>query len=457
MKNYTIVIFGGTGDLAKRKLLPAILSLVKKNPDFRINVLGIGRKEYTEKDYKDYLLSGQDIPERLRIHYYVADIEKKDSLKELKNKIESIEFPNNSLSKSSADYPSESSETDGRIYYLSTSFRLFKTLAKAIHFCCTENDKGFTRIIAEKPFGDDLKSSKRLNASLRKYFTEDQIYRADHYLAKETIENILKVRFSNPLFESVWNSKSINKIKVVVDEELGVGNRLGYYDRTGAIKDMIQNHLLQTLSLVLMEPPISLEEKDFKSAKTDALKKLFFKGEIITGQYTGYQEEVKNINPGSKTETFVELKLYSKAKRWKGTEIILRTGKMLKKREAYIDIEFKKEPCMIYCNIGSSPNKLILHIQPLENIELTMNTTSPGERMNILPVKMAFCPTCEFNANSPEGYEVIIRECLLGNKRIFINDAELDVAWKLTDKIIAYIKDIIPVEYEKGNLGPESK
>lgn len=441
MKNYTIVIFGGTGDLAKRKLIPAIISLVKNNTDFMITVLGIGRREYTEKDYMDYLLSGEDIPERLRIHYYIADIEKKGSLDRLRNKILSI----------------EPAEIDGRIYYLSTSFSLFKILAKAIHSCCKDNDKGFTRIIAEKPFGHDLKSSKRVNASLRKYFTEDQIYRADHYLAKETIENILRTRFSNPLFESIWNSKSINKIKVVVDEELGVGNRLGYYDGSGAIKDMIQNHMLQTLSLVLMEPPLSLEERDFKSAKIEALKKLFFKGEILTGQYAGYQEEVKNINPGSKTETFVELKLYSKAKRWKGTEIILRTGKMLKKREAYIEIEFKKEPCMIYCNIGSSPNKLLLHIQPLQNIELTMNTTLPGEKMELTPVKMTFCPTCEFNANSPEGYEVIFRECLLGNKRIFIQDMELDVAWKLTDKIVAYASKIDLIIYEQSSLGPVNK
>ncbi|MCC7574539.1 glucose-6-phosphate dehydrogenase [Candidatus Woesearchaeota archaeon] len=439
MKNYTIIIFGGTGDLAKRKLIPAINSIAKNNADFKINVLGIGRRTYTEEEYKNFLLQEKEIAKNMTINYFIADIEKEGSLNNLKNKLASI----------------EDTTIDGRLYYLSTSYKLFETIAKSIHSCCI-NGKGFTRIIAEKPFGYDLKSSKKLNASLKKYFTEEQIYRADHYLAKETIENILRLRFSNPLFESVWNSKSINRIKIVVDEELGVGNRLGYYDDSGAIKDMVQNHLLQTLSLILMEPPKSLDENDFKKSKIEAIQKLFFKEEIITGQYAGYQEEVKNINPESKTETFVELKLHSKTKRWKGTEMILRTGKMLKEKKAYIEIEFKKEPCTLYCDIGSAPNKLFLHIQPLQNVELTMNTALLGEKMNLTPVKMTFCPTCEFKANSPEGYEVILKECLLGNKKIFMCDKEIDVAWRLTDKIISTIKnkDIKPIIYAPTSTGP---
>jgi len=441
MRHYTIVIFGGTGDLAKRKLFPAIISIVKKNPEYHIIVLGIGRKEYTEQEYKNHVLSDMELPKNLHIHYHIADVEQKDSLKTLKTKLESI----------------ETEDTDGRIYYLATNYTLFETIAKGIHSCLTEYKKDFIRIIAEKPFGNDLKSSKKLNNTLRKYFSEEQIYRADHYLAKDTVDNLLKLRLSNPLFESVWNHKSILRIKMVVDEEIGVGNRLKYYDTAGALKDMIQNHLLQTISFVLMEPPNSLNDIDFEKAKVDVIKKLEFKNEIIIGQYKGYQEEVKDINPGSKTETFVELKLYSKAKRWKGTEIILKTGKMLKKREAYIEIEFKKEPCMLYCNIGSAPNKLVFHIQPLDNIELIMNTSIPGEKMNLTPVKMTFSPITEFNANSSEGYEIILHECLLGNKRIFIGDKELGVAWKLTDKIANHIKGLIPIEYDPGSLGPEWK
>lgn len=441
MKHYTIVIFGGTGDLAKRKLFPAIISITRKNPEYKITVLGIGRKEYTEQEYQKHALSDSELPKNLSIHYHIADVEKKDSLKTIKAKLKSI----------------ETEEAEGRIYYLATNYTLFENIAKSIHACLTENKKDFIRIIAEKPFGNNLKSSKKLNKTLRKYFSEEQIYRADHYLAKDTVNNLLKLRLSNPLFESVWNNKSIRSIKMIVDEEIGVGNRLVYYDATGALKDMIQNHLLQTISFVLMEPPHSLDNIDFEKAKVDAIKKLEFKNEIITGQYKGYEEEVKDINPGSKTETFVELKLHSKAKRWKGTEIILRTGKMLKKREAYIEVEFKKEPCMLYCNIDSAPNKLVFHIQPLDNIELIMNTSIPGEKMNLTPVKMTFSPITEFNANSSEGYEVILHECLLGNKRIFIGDKELDVTWKLTDKISNHIKEITPIKYEHGSSGPEWK
>jgi glucose-6-phosphate 1-dehydrogenase len=212
--------------------------------------------------------------------------------------------------------------------------------------------------------------------------------------------------------------------------------------------------MLETISVVLMEPPVSLEDNDFEKSKVEAMKKLYFKNEILTGQYKDYKEE---INADSRTETFVELKLYSKAKRWKGVEIKLRTGKRLLKREAFIEIEFKKEPCMLYCNLGSAPNKLIIHIQPSDNIELTMNTTLPGEKINVTPVKMTFSPSNEFSANSSEGYEVILEECMLGNKRIFIGDKELDVAWKLTDKIAKFMKEITPTEYAHESYGPEWK
>jgi len=441
MKHYTFIIFGGTGDLAKRKLFPAIIAIVKKNPEYNITVLGIGRREYTKQEYIERSISETDLPKNLVIDYFIADVEKPNALKDLKQKLESL----------------ETAEVTGRIYYLATSSNLFGNIAKSIHSCCSEHKETFTRIIAEKPFGNDLKSSKKLNKTLRKYFSEEQLYRADHYLAKDTIDNIVRLRLSNPLFESIWNSKSVHRIKMVVDEELGVGNRIKYYDEAGALKDMFQNHMLETLSVVLMEPPISLDDKDFEKSKVEAIKKLYFKDEILTGQYQGYKEEIKGINPGSKTETFVELKLHSKAKRWKGTEIVLRTGKMLKKREAYIEIEFKKEPCMLYCTLGSAPNKLIIHIQPSDNIELTMNTTLPGEKMNVTPVKMTFSPSNEFSANSSEGYEVILEECMLGNKRIFIGDKELDVAWSLTDKIAKFMKEVTPIEYAHASSGPEWK
>jgi glucose-6-phosphate 1-dehydrogenase len=244
------------------------------------------------------VLGDSSVPDNLKVHYFIADISKKESLSKLREEIEK----------------KEPDKIEGRIYYLATSHSLFKNIVLGINSCCGRHEKGFTRIIVEKPFGNDIKSSRELNRILRKYFDEEQIYRADHYLAKETVDNIIRLRLSNPLFERVWNSKSIKRIRMTVDEELGVGNRLSYYDGVGAIKDMVQNHLLQTISFVLMEPPRTLDNEEFKRVKVEALKKLRFRNEIITGQYKEYRDEINDTNPESKTETFVELKLHSTAK-----------------------------------------------------------------------------------------------------------------------------------------------
>lgn len=435
MQHYTIIIFGGTGDLSRRKLIPAITALAEKDPRRHFHVLGIGRKPFDDAGFRKFIQHDAEAHPRVNLHYMIADIEKNGALDALSERIGSI----------------ETADTDGRIFYLATAYDFFHNIADAVNRCCNISDPFFTRVVAEKPFGSDYESFKKLNAGLRARFSEDQIYRADHYLAKDTIDNILRTRFSNPLFERVWNSGSIERITVAVHETLGVGGRMAYYDQTGAIKDMVQNHLLQTLSLILMKAPDKKDTSAFRKAKTNEIHKLRFRGEIRTGQYRGYQDEVKDLNPGSRTETFAELKLHSRNRRWRGTEIVLRTGKMLKKREAYIEIAFKKEPCNAFCEFELPPNKLILHIQPLQNVELTINSTLPGEKVKLTPVKMIYCPTCEFKANTPEGYEVILDECIKGNKRLFMSAEELGAAWRLTDQITASIRRREPDIYEPGS------
>lgn len=439
MDSYTIVIFGGTGDLTKSKLISALNELANKD-NIIFNVIGIGRREFDDDKYKSFLLeSNPKIDEKLRIKYFKSDFEKGDTLSGLNSVIDSI----------------EDETCKGRIYYLATSYNFFEHIADNLAAHSSPHKTGFTRIMIEKPFGHDLKSSTKINKALLKHYDEEQIFRVDHYLAKQTIDNILLVRLSNPFFESTWNSQFIEKIKVVVKEDKGVGTRLGYYDKSGAVKDMVQNHLLQTAAFVLMEPPESLEIKDLKKRKIEAITKLEFKNKILTGQYEGYREEAAALNnPNSTTETFAEVKLSSNSKRWKGTEIILRTGKMLNKREAYIEIDYKKEPCMIYCNITTAPNRLIMHIQPLQNIEFTMNTTMPGEESVIEPVKMTFSPTTEFKSDSAKSYALIIKECIKGSKKMFICNNELEATWKLTDKITKQIKNILPKQYKKGSNGP---
>lgn len=435
MKHYTIIIFGGTGDLSRRKLIPAINALADKDPRRHFHVLGIGRKPFNDKSFQRFLLPQGEKHPRVDLHYMAADIEKEHSLDKLEARIKSV----------------EPAVPDGRIFYLATAYGLFGKIAENIERCCNVQDRFFTRVVAEKPFGSDRDSFRKLNGELRARFGEDQIYRADHYLAKDTIDNILRTRFSNPLFESVWNSGSIERITVAVHETLGVGGRIAYYDQTGAIKDMVQNHLLQTLSLILMKAPEKKDATALRKAKTNAIRKLRFRGEIRTGQYRDYQNEVREVHPGSQTETFATLKLHSADRRWRGTEIVLRTGKMLKKREAYIEIAFKKDPCNAYCDSTLPPNKLILHIQPLQNVELTINSTLPGEKAKMKPVKMIYCPTSEFKANTPEGYEVILDECIRGNKHLFMSAEELSAAWKLTDRITAVARRRKPEIYEHGS------
>lgn len=435
MQHYTIIIFGGTGDLSRRKLIPAIAALADKDPRRHFHVLAIGRKPFDDTGFQKYIEYKADAHPRVDLHYMIADIEKEDALDALNEHIEAI----------------EPVTPDGRIFYLATAYDFFNKIADAVNRCCNINTPFFTRIVAEKPFGSDRESFKKLNEGLRARFDETQIYRADHYLAKDTIDNILRTRFSNPLFERVWNFGFIERITVAVHETLGVGGRIAYYDRAGAIKDMVQNHLLQILSLVLMKVPDKKDEAAFRKAKTEAIRNLRFRGSLRTGQYRGYQDEVKDLNPGSRTETFVELRLHSRDRRWRGTEIVLRTGKMLEKREAYIEIAFKKEPCNAFCEFDLPPNKLILHIQPLQNVELTINSTLPGEKVKLTPVKMIYCPTCEFQANTPEGYEVILDECIKGNKRLFMSAGELLAAWQLTDRIYALIRRRKPVIYEPGS------
>lgn len=428
MKNLTFIIFGGTGDLAKRKLLPALNNLSKKQK-INIRIIGVGRTKYTIKEYeKNLKINNKN--KNIKIDYYTGNIHEKETMKDFYKYV----------------YKTKSDEI---IYYLAISYKLFSDAFKIIKDCKKENIK----IMIEKPFGNDSESWKRINNEMKKYFSRGQIFRVDHYVAKDTIDKILLLRFSNPFFENTWNCNFVDKIKIVVKETLGVDNRLEYYDDAGAIKDMIQNHLLQTLSLVLMEPPKSIDADHIREQKTNAIKELEFKN-LKLGQYFGYKELVyKRLGKETNTETYARLELSSKSKRWKDTKIVLETGKKLDKKEAYIEIEYKKEPCLIYCNFTTTPNKLRIEIQPEQNITLTINTKPPGETPNIEPVQMTFCPTCKYLADSPESYETIINECIKGEKRIFIRAKELDASWKLTDKIVEKAKHTPLEVYKIGATG----
>jgi glucose-6-phosphate 1-dehydrogenase len=446
MKSVTIILLGATGDLAKKKLLPALRQLVQKERLSRIDVVAIGRKEFTGASYADYVgvgertgpgEKGRDLADhKLKIHYFKADFSKKDSLKGMLPLLESI----------------EDKDCLGRLFYLATSPEHFKTVAHQIHLYCQKKE-GFNRIMIEKPFGYDLKSSKELNKSLREYFEEEQLFRVDHYLAKDTIQNLLVLRFSNPFFERTWNSKFIERIRITVSEDMGVGERLGYYDGSGAIRDMIQNHLMQIASFILMDMPMSTMAEHIHEAKANAIRRLRFGGQVTIGQYEGYQQELKDaeLKP-SNTETYARLRLLSSDPRWRGTEIILETGKELSKRFARIDLVYKREPCAIYCDINTNPNKLMLCIQPNQKITMHMNTRVPGKDLDIKHVNLEFFPEKVFSSNTPESYEIILEDCIKGDRTLFISEPELEASWKLTDLIRARIRGKKPMTYKKKSI-----
>ncbi len=430
MKNITIVILGGTGDLAKKKLLPAILALTQRKVIDRVQVIATGRRPLDAKAYAEIV--GFEANAHITLHYLQADFTQKKSLTDLGPLLAQI----------------EDADTVGRLFYLAISPSYFKDVAKKISHCCTDTAV-FNRIMIEKPFGYDLKSSQQLNKSLTKYFDEKDIFRVDHYLGKETVQNILALRLANPFFERTWNSAFIDSIKIIVSENMGVGDRIEYYDNSGAVRDMIQNHLLQMLSLVIMDAPQSITPEDVHEKKRNALKALSL-AKISVGQYAGYLDEIQKYGKThSDTETLVKLELASKSKRWKGTKIILMTGKNLAERYALIEINYKKEPCTIYCDIKTNPNRLVLHVQPTQDITFHMNTLVPASNMDIAHVNMNFCKECAFSANSPESYEIILEECIKGQKTLFITEPELASAWKLVDTIRTQMPK--PIIYAKGS------
>jgi len=441
MKSITILILGGTGDLTRKKLLPAINVIAKKGIIGGINVVAIGRRDFSAEDYHAFAkISELNLSKHIIISYFKADFAQKDSLAGLPAFLKRIE-----------------KNCIGRIFYLATSPVFFRDIASQLSKYTT-NEKIFNRIMIEKPFGHDLKSSQELNKVLVGYFPESQIYRVDHYLGKETVQNILILRFSNPFFEQTWNTKFIEKIVITVSEDGGVGERLGYYDNAGAIRDMIQNHLMQMASFILMYAPASIDASHIHAAKVSAINHLRFDKEIIIGQYEGYHDELRSIGKEpSNTETFVELILHSTMQRWKNTAIILNTGKHLDRRHATIELFYRKEPCVIYCSPNTAPNKLVLNVQPIQDIEFYMNTKMPKHDPEIKQVKLNFCTEREFQSNSPESYETILEECINGNKALFISNSEIEAAWRVIDEIHAHIKGRTPLIYKRGSKGPERR
>ncbi len=456
----TMIIFGGTGDLTHRKLIPALFQLYQNNflsPDF--SVISIGRRDKTTKEYQEDILSsskkfsskGVDEEKfeqfRKMVTYFRLNFDHHEDYDTLLDELKSRDIPGVS---------------DNYIFYLAVSPDFFSDIVENLKKSkIRKKPSHWQRLVIEKPFGHDLESAKKLNQSISNVFDEKEIYRIDHYVAKEMIQNINMLRFQNAIFGAIWNKDHIENVQITVLEKEGVGTRGGYYDDTGALRDMVQNHLMQLLAITAMEPPKSLQADDVRNEKVkvfDALKPFSLDEDsknLVLGQYLGYQKEDK-VEDDSTTETLVATKVFIDNNRWQGVPFYLLTGKSLQKKTAQITIEFKKSNRYDYGG-ECPPNILEIKIQPDEGITLHLNVKEPGVVDKMTMVEMDYCQSCLYLFNSPDSYEKLLLDAINGDSTLFTRWDELQLTWAYVDSIMASVfdkKDSALKCYERESDGP---
>ena len=450
----SIVIFGASGDLTARKLIPALYHLFKeKQMPATFRVIGFARRDKTDAVWRQELRTALDQFSRTKpvddkvwaafaenIFYCVGDLTDDAAYAKLGTQLSS--FGNPAL-------------RENILFYLAISPSQFDEVVEQIHRSklLQKDGPGWQRIVVEKPFGHDLASAHALNQELTRYAHESQVFRIDHYLGKVTVQNILMFRFSNSIFERLWTRESVDHIQITVSEKIGVGERGGYYEEAGALRDMVQNHMLQVLSLIAMEPPVSLEAEAVRDEKVKLLKSIRpltpedVAKQIVRGQYfagsvggearPGYRQETK-VKPDSNVETFVALKLFIDNWRWSGVPIYLRTGKNLPQSASEVRIQFRPTPNVLFaaqCGSKLDANALTLRLQPNEGISLRFNGKVPGTTLGVRPVRMHFSYDAEFGAYTPEAYERLLLEAIAGDATLFIRRDEVETAWKIADSI----------------------
>jgi glucose-6-phosphate 1-dehydrogenase len=468
----TIIIFGITGDLAARKLVPALYNLaldgLLPNP---VNIVGVGRRPWTDDSMRQTLrgdvekFSRRPINETLwtrfasSLYYQNVSFDQVEDFKRLAGRLTILDKVHN---------------TGNRLFYLAIPPDQYETVAQNLGAAGLNSSHGYTRIIVEKPFGHDLASAKQLNAELRSVFHEEQIYRIDHYLGKETVQNIQVFRFANSIFEPLWNHRYIDHVQMTIAETVGVGTRGGFYDKAGALRDIVQNHALQVLSMVTMEPPIAWDAQDIRDEKVKLLRSIrpikpadvnhysvraqYSAGTVADDDIKGYLE-TDEVDPHSQTETYVALKLLIDNWRWSGVPFYLRTGKALAKRVTEVAVEFKQPPAMLFNTEGTDPNRLILRIQPDEGITMRFNAKLPGQANTVRDVNMDFRYGTSFGKESAEAYERLLLDAMLGDNKLFARNDEVEVAWTLINNFLegwaAQDKVQLP-QYTAGSWGPRA-
>jgi glucose-6-phosphate 1-dehydrogenase len=463
-----LVIFGASGDLTRRKLFPALYSLAYRRllPE-RFGVVGVARTQMTDEEFAARMEEAvrefgrdefrQDVWDGLAAGIRYVSTEFTDEAGE--------DHVAGCLTKLDEDRDTRGN----RVYYLAVPPGAFEVLVRELGE--RRAAEGWTRLIVEKPFGRDLASARDLNAKLHEFFTEDEIFRIDHYLGKETVQNVLALRFANGIFEPIWNRQFIDHVQVTVAESIGIERRAGFYEQAGAIRDIFQNHLLQLLAVTAMEPPIDFTAESVRNEKVKVLKAMHTPGprDVVRGQYArgfvdgvevpAYRDE-EGVDPNSMTETFVAARLYVDNWRWADTPIYVRVGKRLPRRETTVAIQFQRAPHPPFAEIageGLQPNVLVVHIQPNEGVSLEIGAKVPGHGMEIRTVHMDFLYGGAFRTGLPEAYERLIIDCMLGDATLFTRSDEIEEQWALVDAIVSAWSRDRPVfpNYAAGTWGPK--
>jgi glucose-6-phosphate 1-dehydrogenase len=465
-----IMIFGATGDLATRKLFPSLYRLFERGKLDKFAVIGVARRPLPNEDFqqsvKDSVIAAlgkkDNIDEFISHFYYqahdVADSDSYGSLKIL------------------ADQVDENYQLEGnRIFYLAMAPEFFGPIALHLKSDGLTDVKGYKRLVIEKPFGHDLESAKELNKQIRTAFSEKEVYRIDHYLGKEMVRNIEVIRFANAIFEPLWNNRYISNIQITSSEVLGVEERGRYYETSGALRDMVQNHMMQMVALLAMEPPIRLSTDEIRSEKVRVFRSLrTIEGEeinnyFVRGQYGAGMIEDEQVpeyraepmvDPESNTETFVAGKLMIDNFRWAGVPFYIRTGKRMTAKSTKIVIQFKDIPMNLYYQTEKmlNPNLLVIHIQPEEGITLHLNAKKAGGHLDAQEVKLSFANTGINAMNTPEGYEKLLYDCMRGDATNFTHWDEVAYSWAFVDKISEVwekTKSKNFPNYQSGSMGPK--
>lgn len=456
---FDLVVFGGTGDLARRKILPALYRrFCAGQIPKEANIIGAGRTEFDDAGYRTFVRD-------TIIEFAPATLCVDDAIEAFCDRVRYIRL--DARGDVGWDALARIINPDRiRAFYFSVSPQLFGDLAERLH--CYGMASGATRIVVEKPFGHDLASAHALNTTLARHFEENQIYRIDHYLGKETVQNLMAIRFANMLFEPLWNSQYVDHIQITVAETMGIAGREEYYDRAGAMRDMMQNHMMQLLCLIAMEPPAKFEPGAVRDEKLKVIRALddVASEDIVRGQYDADEDNPSYLDDvgdaTSTTESFIALKTGISNWRWAGTPFYLRTGKRLKARTSEIAVVFKDAPHSIFgADAGRHANILTIVLQPNEGIELGVTIKEPGPggmRLIDVPLDMSFAETLGPEAELvPDAYERLIMDVIRGNQTLFMRGDEVEAAWRWTDPIVAQWREKgeKPLPYESGSTGPE--